>query len=435
MSPLKWGDLLIGVLVIFPLLVAGPALFDAQASTPGVVLDRLGHASGILGLSLLFAAAALSVRLPRLDRWFGGLTRLWKLHHLLGLGSFLLLLLHPLLLAFSRVPISVGAAVEVLFPARTDWAVMAGWLALLALMAFLAPTFAFFGKPGYQRWKRLHLLAGIALAGAVAHVQPLDYSFPGIRAMAWEGLAAMALAAFVYRALLARYLGRRRYIVSAVSDLAPGVVELRLRAEGRLLDYSAGQFVYVSLDDPDLPQGRGEEHPFSLSSGPGETELRITIKDLGDATHAFQTVRVGSRASIEGPYGAFFAVAPSEQPELWIAGGIGISPFMARARQLRRKGANADIHLFYCTDARPQAYYLSELQEIADKVPGMRVWFHYLSQSGPLSLEYIAGRCPDFAVREIYLCGPAPLVGGLRRQFRRHRIPRARLHSEEFTFL
>ena len=60
-----------------------------------------GRVTGVLGLSALLVTAAMCVRLPGLDRWFGGLPRLWLLHRRLGFSAFMLILAHVLLLAFA----------------------------------------------------------------------------------------------------------------------------------------------------------------------------------------------------------------------------------------------------------------------------------------------------------------------------------------------
>lgn len=165
-----------------------------EARQSGIVLNLLGRAAGILGLTLLLLAAAVSVRIPGFDRWFGGLTQLWKIHHVMGGGAFLLLMLHPLLLSYAAAPLSLRAAAEVLFPAASAWETWLGWSALMVMMLFLAPTFSFFGQPEYQRWKRLHALSGLTLLLGLAHTWPLSRSFPGAWSTVWLALGALALA-------------------------------------------------------------------------------------------------------------------------------------------------------------------------------------------------------------------------------------------------
>lgn len=382
-------------------------------------------------MAAFLLAALLSVRAPRLDAWFGGLTRQWKFHHVLGAAAFLLLMAHPLLLAFSAAGTSARAAADVLFPGAGARSVWAGWAALAAMAAFLAPTFSFFGSPEYQRWKSLHALSVVALILGAAHAVASGRSVPGA---VWGWAGALALLAVAGRKAWSRVAGRRGYVVTRVDAVGRGVVELTLKPEGGLLRYAAGQFVYLTPLDPGLAAGRGEEHPYTVSSSPEEPVLRIAIKDLGDATRALQTAAPGGRVLVEGPYGGILSGGVTAAKELWIAGGIGLTPFLGRARSLRPE-RSVDIRLVYCVQDESRAHFLAELEEIAGRVAGFRVSPHYFAREGPLTSEFLRSRCPDFAERAVFVCGPAPLLAAARRELVRAGVTPARIRQEDFAWL
>lgn len=396
-----------------------------------ILLAKFGLWTGVLGLVFYLLAALLSARIPGLDARFGGLTRLWKIHHLLGAGAFLLLMAHPLLLAFAAAGVSPRAASSVLFPGSGAWSVWMGWAALAAMAAFLSPTFEFFGPTDYQRWKSLHALSGLALVLGLAHAIGLSRALPGT---VWAAGGALALAAFVYRMMIARFVGAKRYAVVRVDPVGRGVVELTLAPDGEILKYHAGQFVYLTPLDAGLAAGRGEEHPYTVSSAPSEAVLRIAIKDLGDATHALQTAAVGGAALVEGPYGGLFPPEAGQIHELWIAGGIGISPFLSRARGLDA-ARPVDIALVYCVQDASRAHFLEELEAIAARVSGFKFRPHYFYREGPLTGDFLRSRFPDFAGRDVYVCGPPPLIIAARRELRRAGVPASRLHAEDFSWL
>ncbi len=373
----------------------------------------------------------MSVRAPRLDGWFGGLTRQWKIHHVLGAAAFLLLMAHPLLLSFAAAGYSLRAAADILFPGAGAWSVWAGWAALAAMAAFLAPTFSFFGEPEYQRWKSLHALSGVALILGVAHAAALSRAMPGGY---WVGAGALALFAAAGRKVWSRALGRRGYVITRLERIGRGVVELSLKPEGRLLRYAAGQFVYMTPLDPDLAAGRGEEHPYTLSSSPDEAVLRIAIKSLGDATRALQTAALGSRVLVEGPYGGALSGRAAVRGELWVAGGIGLTPFLGRARSLA-PGHAVDIHLIYCVQDETRAHFMPELRSISARVPGFVVTPHHFAREGILKAEFLRAACPNFAGRDASMCGPAPLLAAARKVLLRAGIPAARIRQEDFTWL
>lgn len=405
-------------------LCLAPAVLEPGAGSFG--LAGLGRACGVLGLSCLLMAGVTAVRLPGLDVRFGGLSRLWKLHHLLGASAFLLLLAHPLLLSLAAARVSPRAAADVLLPPASDGAAWTGWAALALMSVFLAPTFRFFGKPDYQRWKALHALSAAAIALALAHAAAASRP-----PRAWAGLGALAALALVYRFVVAPR-ARRRFIVSRVDRIARGVVELSLTPEGGPGAHRAGQFVYLTPLDPGLAAGRGEEHPYTISSVPGETALRVVVKDLGDASRALQGVAVGSEALVEGPFGDFFPKSVADAPELWIAGGVGLTPFLARARAL---SGPCDVRLIYCVQDESRAHFAAELDAIAARVPGFVLIRHYFAVEGRLDAAFLRARCPDAPSRDVFVCGPPPLIRAARDAARAAGVPPGRVHSEDFDWL
>lgn len=427
---LVWG------LASLPALLALPLLSAPDVASAGAWLNLLGRLTGIQGLSLMLVAAMLCCRVPGFDLPFGGLTKLWQLHHQLGAWGFLLILAHPLLLALGAVEVSLDAALATLFSAAP--ALLWGWISLLVLMLFMAPSFAFFGQPEYQRWKWLHRLSGITVVLGLLHAVMLNRSLPGLPGqLVWGLLAVLTLAAIGWRWGFSRWKGRSRYRVTDVVQPANNVVELSLQPlDGTQLRYNAGQFVYLTPHDAQLANGVDEEHPYTLSSAPGEAELRIAIKSLGDASHALQTIRPNSTVSIEGPYGDFFPRAGSTpQPELWIAGGIGITPFLGRLRDCVQRGAALQADLIYCVQDQSRELFGAELTALMEALPQCRLHLHHFYREGPLDLAFIAARCPDFAQRTAYACGPAPLLGLAQRLLRQGGMPPQRIVTEEFDLL
>jgi len=406
-----------------------------DTGSAAAVLRSLGRLTGIVGLAWLLLSMLLSIRMPGFDGPLGGLIRVWHIHHLLGAASFVALLLHPILLALAAAADSPAAVLATLTPPLGWWPLWTGWLALLLMMAFLAPTFAFFGEPDYQRWKAVHLLsAGTALFGLVHAVALARTLSPEHSAWLWALFGVLGGGALLWRKGLSRIFSHRTYRISATRMLARGVIELTLTAEGKPVRYRPGQFVYLTPLDDRLAAGRGEEHPYSLSSAPDEADLRIAIKDLGDASGALLDVTVGSRALVEGPYGEFLPPA-SNRPALWIGGGIGLTPFVSAVRALGAQPQPVDVDLVYCANDPSRAYFMAELEAIAATVPGLRVHAHYFADEGPLTREWMAGRVADFVARPAYICGPPMLIQLARSLLVDAGVPRSRITSEEFNLL
>lgn len=425
---------MIGLVPVLAML-AGLGLSDL--ASPASALNAAGRLAGTAGLALLLLAAALSARVPGFDRPFGGLTKLWRTHHHLGAWSLLLLLAHPLLLALSAGTAGVDAAASTLFPSPGQTEIWAGWAALVLMMVFLAPSFSFFGRPDYAHWKKLHRLAGPAVILALIHTFLLSRTMPAyLDVLIWSTLALLAVGAVAWRFVFSRRVGRLEHRVVNVDSIANNVVELTLQPEHRRLSHEAGNFVYLTVYDRDLEAGYGEEHPYTISSSPKEPALRLAIKDLGDASRAIQNISEGSRATVEGPYGRFFP-HPNEvvAPELWVAGGIGITPFLARMRHLERIGQPADVCLIFCVQDETRELFRDELRSLATSLPGFNLEFHHFYREGPVSREYVEKVCPDLAQRLVHICGPRPLNDLLIQHARSAGIPASSIHTEEFELL
>lgn len=433
----RHARLLVWLLALIPIAALVAGLEGRDFTSAPAIINALGRITGVAGLALLLLAAALSARVPGFDRPFGGLTSLWNTHHLLGAWSLVLLMAHPLLLALSAGAWGLGPAMAILFPPLSDIGSWAGWAALVLMMIFLAPSFHFFGPPDYESWKKIHRLAGPAVILALAHTFYLSRTMPGwLDLVVWSLFALLAVGAVIWRFVFSRRIGRLEYRVSEVEPVTNNVVEISLMPKRKKLKHEAGNFVYLTPYDSNLDHGYGEEHPYTLSSSPDESRLRVAIKDLGDASRAIRTIAPGSRVTIEGPYGRFFRNPDRvEQPELWIAGGIGITPFLARMRHLERRKEAADVHLVYCVQDEARALYLDELTELAESLPGFILHMHYFYRHGPLSGEFLDRACLDLTEREFYICGPVPLNHLAQQEARVAGVPTARIHTEEFELL
>jgi len=425
------GDWLLALLVLAPLLLALPGVLAGLAWSWTALTSSLAVMAGILALSTFLVAAMLSARIPGLDVRFGGQVRLWYLHRLLGTTAFMLVMLHVVLLALSALPLSVAHSVTLLFPPLQQWEIWAGWVAFVVMVLFIAPTLGFFISLHYQFWKRVHMLSAPAMVLAVAHVLVLTPT-PGI----WWFLSTLAVAAIVWRRGLSPFLARKAYRVENVDQLTRDVVELSLLPVGKGITWGVGQFVYLTPMEPSLDAGYREEHPYTIASSSRDDSLRIGIKGIGDATEALLSIKPGAEVRVEGPYGDFFEVRAPGRKQLWIGGGIGITPFVSGAREFQSAGPKTrPATLFYLANRPERAYYLDELQRIAEACGAFTVQPHYFHEEGALTRDYLAAHCPDFALREVYLCGPPGMIHHVTELLKQEGVPRHHIHTEVFDFL
>lgn len=395
-----------------------PALFEMRGDS--LTLRHVGDWLGWLGAGTLSSSLLLMVRESLIVRWFGGLDRMYRWHHALGILACALLLAHPVVLAAAVLPTSASRAWSLISPARWFPSNALGWIALLGLLAGLSASLLRHIR--YAVWRRLHLSLGLAVLLGIAH------------AFAYRGLATSLLLTAVpsvlalgWRVVRAdRGFGTRPYEVESCARIASRTTEIVLRPLAKPLTVSPGQFVMVAFFEGPHYRGCGEFHPYTVCDSHEDGSLVLAVKALGDCTSKIQALERGVAARVQGPYGQFLADA-SRSPSLWIAGGIGVTPFIAR---LRAGDLQAPTELIYAYRHRDAAAYLTELQEHALHQPlfGLRA---LVAQEDPRPVFALFDEVQDLQSREVYLSGPPLFVRAVAEELHDRGVPRSNVHYEE----
>lgn len=395
----------------------------------GAAATSVGQLTGLAGMAMFATAMILSARLKIFDGLFGGMNRAYIVHHQAGGLAFILLMIHPLASAAVYAQNSLESAALFLWPGP-DWALNLGIASLMTLMTLLILTY--YVELPYQFWRFTHKFLGLAffLGGLHSFFIPSDISRDPILRVYMLSLTAIGLIAYLYRTLLGRWLvPRLHYILTQVRQLKPDILELTLSPADpdKTLDFKAGQFVFISFQGKNIDR---ETHPFSISSAPAKTGFRLTVKSLGDYTRWLPQIPPNTPALVEGPFGRFATDFVLRRQYIWIAGGIGITPFVAMARNMVKNGFTAD--LYYCCKNPTEAVYLDELTRVATSGVGLRLTTWYSQTQGRLTSQTIA-RMSGLTAKDFFLCGPPPMMLTIKKQLKSAGVPGGRIHSEEFS--
>ncbi|HEX2531753.1 MAG TPA: cytochrome C, partial [Burkholderiaceae bacterium] len=156
--------------------------------------------------------------------------------------------------------------------------------------------------------------------------------------------------------------------------------------------------------------GVAEAHPFTIATAPSaDGSLRFGIKALGSWTKRLpDRLMHGQRLRIEGPYGRFIFRKRAKR-QVWLAGGIGITPFLAWADALRPANRQ-EIVLIWVVSTRTEAFAADRLAAIAARQPGLTVHIVASAEEGRLTAQRLAGLAP-FPINEaeLFYCGPTGL--------------------------
>ena len=367
----------------------------------------------VFGFNLLMTTRARWV-----ERVFGGLDKMYLIHRRSGVIAGVLLLLH-----FGVVPrhpeFTIGKPMGL------------AALALIVLGVAFAAAPVMKRKIAYNKWVVAHRLMGLFYLVGIGHallVETLISRLPLIRTYVL-GMAMLGVGSWIYRAFLFRLLRRpKAYRVEDVRRFGQSTVEIRMVPEGAALDHRAGQFAFFSFPK----HGSGELHPFTIASAPGDPALRIAVKACGDFTSALaRDVEAGDSVSVEGPYGHLTRDHFDAQDQVWIAGGIGITPFLSLARSL--SGKDAKVRLVWSVRTQDEAYFDEELRSLAERNDRFEYELWQSNAKGYLSVAGTGGAAA-FQQKAIVICGPVALRDGLITQLRRTGIKARQIHTEEFAF-
>ena len=383
--------------------------------------DAIALGSQYLGMAALIAMAIsqiIATRWPGIEALFGPMDQGYRLHKWLGIGSIAALLLHDTIDAEMR---GLGQETALVEAAET-----AGEISLYALLILVVVTIATFIP--YHLWKWTHRFIGLCfILGAVHYLfilKPFSNGDPlGLYML---GICALGTLAYAYTSAPRRLRPARAYQIARVSPKSTAMA-VDLTPVGRALRHRSGQFAFFAFTGA----GHSEPHPFTISSAPREDgSLRVTIAPLGDLTSRIKnSLAAGQAVRVDGPYGRFGG--ETDKPQVWIAAGVGITPFLALAEGLVEDGPSID--LIYAVRSGEDAAHITEIRELAEHNPRLRLNLWESRRSGRLTAKGVASIAgQDLSNTRLLFCGPSDMRRSLSIGLAQYGVTRKRFHYEKF---
>jgi predicted ferric reductase len=427
---LYWVGALLGKILFFVFGVVVPVAlaFAAAGHLSGTTWPVI--ALGAVAYSMMALNLILAARLPGLDAMFGGLDQVYFTHKWAGITLLVAAFLHQQI----KIASDGVQVIETLSRLAVDVAeVSFNVLAVLVLISFFKrvpkmPKITWEIPYGLWRWS--HRALGVVFAGFVFHQffvkTPFDNN--ALLASYLNILGLLGLAAFLWSQF--GHLARRRSyrVTSVVKHPACTIVDLEPTGGG--ITARPGSFAFVKFST----KGLGEPHPFTVSQVRPDGGIQFSIRGLGDFTRKLRDViAVGDTARVEGGYGRF-DYRRGGAKQVWVAAGIGITPFLAWADHLKAEGTG-DICLIYCVRNAEEAVSLERLQAAEARVPGFHLTLHQSDTDGRFDakklVEYLTF---DITQASLWFCGPAPMREGLIKGLKANGTSPRSVHFERFEF-
>lgn len=380
---------------------------------------------GASALALAGTAALLGGRWKTIETLFGGLDRVYRTHKWLGIWALAFASFHLVFQAeldeWSR------ASILALPRASTRFVRQLSFVALM-LIVLLALN----RNIPYHVWRLWHKLSGPLFGVMVLHWLSIRSPIAlGSPAGIWLGaISALGLIAAFYKLLLYPFLSRHAEYRVVGASTGPAALHLELEPVGRSVPFKPGQFGFLRMKI----EGLREPHPFTIvGSGSGD-RVHFLIRGLGDYTNRLiREAAPGMHAEIYAPYGRFERSQDAKR-EVWIAGGVGISPFVAWLSDPQARRFDAVTFFYFFTPGRefPSPEVLSKMacERGAEfvSVPDGPASPAFLRRFG----EIVAEAGPEAVT--VSFCGPKGLLNYVRARMREKGIPEKNLHYEYFEF-
>ncbi len=407
------------ILFIFLILLVNSILWVSTMKSAylsnEVIISAVTGSSLLMGFMIVFL---LSIRQPLIVRIFGGLENVYFWHRFLAILTTAMIFVHGFLATargLTNIPdiFLLGQANEAGEFARN-----------LFIGLILFALIAKFMK--YEHFRYIHRLLIIPYIYALYHgfftsvIDLFTFRLVSIWMIATSiiGLSSSIYMILIYQRTAFRFKG----MIVEKTLLNKDIYEIKVEFN-QPYDVLPGQFAFLKLYAKGFSK---DPHPFSISKK-DKNYLYFSIKALGDFTDLVkQKLEIPAKITVTKPYGDMTFNYPGNK-QLWIAGGIGITPFLGYLRTQSK--IDNDIHLVYSVKTLEDAVHLDLLRKLASENDTFNFSLHDTSKEGLLSIDNIEIDSETI----LCMCGPRSMVLSLKKQMRLNHA-RNKIVYEAFSF-
>lgn len=403
----------------------------------GLSYEHLLTLSGYLSINFMSLTMLLAMRPRWLESPLGGLDKMYQLHKWTGILGALFAIAHWLTeetddavkSLFGKERSLREADFSGLLDSLQDSFKDLGEQGFYLLVALV--TITLLRRVPYRFWRYLHRAMPVIYLVLAAHavlLAPLQWWQQPIGAlMLLFMLGGVAASVRSVSGSIGKH-HRWQGVVQSVQQMSHTTTEVLCAMGDNWPGHKAGQFALVTFDKAE------GAHPFTLASADQHNGLlSFQIKALGDYTRRLpQKLQAGQPVTVEGPYGCFNPdKGRSKAQQIWVAGGIGITPFLAALdARLHQDQAATPVTLYYCTSGAADDTNLTRVKQLMAQLPDSELKVYDSSQGERLSADQLQIRS---AKADIWFCGPQGLADSLHQPIKT--LPSSvRFHQERFEF-
>ncbi|MEM6431261.1 MAG: ferric reductase-like transmembrane domain-containing protein [Deinococcota bacterium] len=394
---------------------------------------------GFVGLLQMAMQFFLIARYKHLTAPYG-IDLILRYHRQIAIVALALLVAHPIILVVHDPSLAYR-----LNPIGGTWASRMGNLALYMLIALtLLSIFRKQLNIGYETWRVTHaILAVVTIVAAHLHVTLAGQYINTLwKELLLIGITAGTMSFFIYLRLIKPLLQRHRpYRLASVTPERGDVWVMELEADGHAgLTFKPGQFAWLKFGKSPFTV---RENPFSFCSSPlAAGKVSFGIKAIGNFTKSLQDLPIGTRAYLDGPHGSFSIDEVPAAGYVFIAGGVGITPFISMLKTMADRGDPRPVLLFYGEQSLDSAAFRDDLAALEQQLALTVVYVltqpseDWQGETGYINAKVLGHHLArEGFTREYFICGPNVMTDAVEDALETLGVNLVHIHSERFNLV
>jgi len=212
--------------------------------------------------------------------------------------------------------------------------------------------------------------------------------------------------------------------------VAEGTLEVSFKRPDNFA-FQAGQYIQLGIPKLLYADHKGTSRVFSIASSPLDQEkISVAFRDTSSGfKRSLKELPENAPVNIEGPHGFFTLPQNPAYPLVFMAGGIGITPYLSMIRFAAERGLTFPITLLYANRNKERAAYLEELRDIANSGK----YFTLKNKFGKIDEQFIQQSVKNIGQYAWHIAGPPAMVDYMRNILFLLGVDDMRIHCEAFT--
>lgn len=222
-------------------------------------------------------------------------------------------------------------------------------------------------------------------------------------------------------------------------EVAEGTLELVFNLDEKI-EFQAGQYFFLKLDKK-IDDPRGNQRHFTIVNPPEENKIIKMVTRLtgSDFKEALKKLEPNEQVEIFNIGGSFTLSKDEKQPLIFIAGGIGITPFISIIEHIDNNNLDYQVHLIYSNHNKDSTIYFDKLKKLDKKLDQLKVSFTMTSsdswqgETRRIDKKFIKDYLSKPNNYKYMVAGPPGMVGAVEEELEKAGVEEEGIKSENFT--